>query len=134
MKHRQLVTLQNESKTCGQGEGFLCISFSGGTELRNEAQSCKHFTFQVSVQVLLKGDVGKCQGTAQTKLRPRLQPCLPGDQPIKDPPECSLQADEYCFNYTAHRGCNMQTAVKGLSEPRRNLAHPQSFGSPFNRL
>lgn len=38
-------------KTYGQGaggqqEGFLCISFSNGIELRNEVQSCEHFTFQ----------------------------------------------------------------------------------------
>jgi len=72
MKHLLLATLQNQSKTHGQGaggqqEGFLCIFFSGGIKLRNEAQSCEHLTDQVSVQVLHKGDTGKCQGTAQTK-------------------------------------------------------------------
>lgn len=54
--------------------------------------------------------------------------------PFKGSPECSLQMDAYCFNYTGLRGCSMQTTAKGLSEPRKNMAHPQNFSSPFNRL
>lgn len=70
--------------------------------------------------------------SAKALLRPscRLQSYLPGDQPIKDSPEHSLQTDEYCFNYTVHRGRNTQTSVKGLSGPRKKSGSSSKFSWP----
>lgn len=63
----------NQSKTYGQKAGgqqedFLCVSFSSDTKLRNEAQICDAFTFQVSVQILCKSDIWMSPSSAETKL------------------------------------------------------------------
>lgn len=135
MKQSELVVLPNQSKTYGQKaggqqEGFPCISVSSDIELRNEAQICEAVTFQVSVQILCKGDIWMSPTSAETKLyAPVLPPRGSIHLGILQSAVCRRMNTALTTQSTGDTVCRLWW--KDFLKQEKNLAHPQNFSSSF---